>query len=106
MSQGEVAVNASKPAPRPRLPIIHGTGLIVGFDDDLAGEATRISNRLHGLLTQIHPSLERVLGPRIQHPAVLLMLDLFVTPATLPRRRENRSCVSRGRIRCGNTAKC
>jgi transposase len=41
--------------------------MIVGFDDDLAGEATRISNRLRGLLTQIHPHLERVLGPRIQH---------------------------------------
>ena len=34
--------------------------MIVGFDDDLAGEATRISNRLRGLLTQIHPSLESV----------------------------------------------
>lgn len=31
--------------------------MIVGFDDDLAGEATRISNRLRGLLIQIHPSL-------------------------------------------------
>uniref|UniRef100_UPI0035D77A6A IS110 family transposase n=1 Tax=Bacillus thuringiensis TaxID=1428 RepID=UPI0035D77A6A len=29
--------------------------MIVGFDDDLAGEATRVSNRLRGLLTQIHP---------------------------------------------------
>lgn len=57
--------------------------MIVGFDDDLAGEATRISNRLRGLLTQIHPSLERVLGPRIQHPAVLLMLDQFGSPAQL-----------------------
>lgn len=47
------------------------------FDDDLAGEATRISNRLRGLLTQIHPSLERVLGPRMQHPAVLKLLDQF-----------------------------
>ncbi len=36
--------------------------MIVGFDDDLTGEATRISNWLHGLLTQIHPSSERVLG--------------------------------------------
>lgn len=34
--------------------------ITVGFDDDLAGEATRVANRLHGLLTQIHPSLERV----------------------------------------------
>lgn len=45
--------------------------MIVGFNDDLAGEATRVANRLHALLTQIHPSLERVLGPRLQHPAVL-----------------------------------
>lgn len=30
--------------------------MIVGFDDDLTGEATRVANRLHGLLTQIHPS--------------------------------------------------
>lgn len=45
--------------------------VIVGFDDDLAGEVTRVANRLHGLLTQIHPSLERVLGPRLQHPAAL-----------------------------------
>jgi len=37
--------------------------MIVGFDDDLATEATRVSNRIRGLLTQIHPSLERVLGP-------------------------------------------
>lgn len=34
--------------------------MLVGFDDDLAGEATRLSNRLRGLLTQIHPALERV----------------------------------------------
>ncbi|MGW1047385.1 IS110 family transposase [Streptomyces sp. NPDC002547] len=57
--------------------------MIVGFDDDLAGEATRISNRLRGLLTQIHPSLERVLGPRIQNPAVLLMLQQCGSPAQL-----------------------
>jgi len=57
--------------------------MIVGFDDDLAGEATRISNRLRGLLTQIHPSLERVLGPRVQYPAVLTLLDQFGSPAQI-----------------------
>ncbi|MFE7582181.1 transposase [Streptomyces gardneri] len=36
--------------------------MIVGFDDDLVREATWVANRLHGLLIQIHPSLERVLG--------------------------------------------
>lgn len=57
--------------------------MLVGFDDDLAGEATRISNRLRGLLTQIHPHLERVLGPRIQHPAVLTLLERFGSPAQI-----------------------
>ncbi|CAD5913279.1 transposase [Streptomyces sp. KY75] len=57
--------------------------MIVGFDDDLTGEATRVANRLHGLLTQIHPSLERVLGPRLQHPAVLTMLERFGSPAQM-----------------------
>ena len=50
-------------------------GVLVGFDDDLAGEATRISNRIRRLLTSIHPALERVLGPRIAHPAVLEILS-------------------------------
>src|SRR6185312_9149144 len=49
--------------------------VLVGFDDDLAGEVTRISNRIRGLLTQIHPPLERVLGPTLQHPAVLELLS-------------------------------
>lgn len=49
--------------------------VLVGFDDDLAGEATRISNRIRGLLTGIHPALERVIGPKITHPAVLAILS-------------------------------
>lgn len=57
--------------------------MIVGFDDDLAGEATRVANRLHGLLTQIHPSLERVPGPRLQHQAVLALLERFGSPAQI-----------------------
>ena len=57
--------------------------MLVGFDDDLAGEATRTSNRLRGLLAQIHPSLERVLGPRIQHEAVLELLGRFGSPEQL-----------------------
>ncbi|GDY51836.1 hypothetical protein SVIO_024590 [Streptomyces violaceusniger] len=57
--------------------------MVAGFDDDLAGKATRIGNRLRGLLTQIHPSLERVLGPRVQHPAVLMLLDQFGSPAQI-----------------------
>lgn len=62
---------------------IAGLEMIVGFDDGPAGEATRVANRLHGLLTQIHPSLERVLGPRLRHPAVLTLLERFGSPAQI-----------------------
>lgn len=57
--------------------------MIVGFDDDLATESTRTKNRLRGLLTQIHPSLERVLGPRLEHPAVLALLERHGSPARI-----------------------
>jgi transposase len=57
--------------------------VIVGFDDDLAGEVTRISNRIRGLLTQVHPALERVLGPKVQHPAVIDLLIRFGGPQGL-----------------------
>lgn len=43
----------------------------------------RIKNRLRGLLTQIHPSLEQVLGPRLDHPAVLALLERFGSPAQI-----------------------
>jgi transposase len=49
--------------------------VLVGYDDDLAAEATRLSNRIRGLLTGIHPALERVLGPKVSHPAVLEILS-------------------------------
>jgi transposase len=55
--------------------------VLVGFDDDLAGEATRISNRIRGLLTGIHPALERAIGPRVSHPAVLEILSRCGGPA-------------------------
>ncbi|MFJ8690736.1 IS110 family RNA-guided transposase [Micromonospora wenchangensis] len=57
--------------------------VLVGFDDDLAGEATRVSNRIRGLLTQIHPALERVLGPKVHHKAVLELLSRCGGPAGL-----------------------
>lgn len=57
--------------------------LLVGFDQDLAAEATRTSNRIRGLLTQFHPSLERVLGPRLDHPAVTWLLERYGSPQAL-----------------------
>lgn len=57
--------------------------MVLGHDDDLATDATRISNRLRGLLTSIHPALEHVLGPRLRHPAVLALLQTYGSPAAL-----------------------
>ncbi|MFY1673645.1 IS110 family transposase [Plantactinospora sp. WMMB334] len=57
--------------------------VMVGYDDDLASEVTRVANRIRGLLTQIHPPLERVLGPKLQHPAVLEALSRCGGPTGL-----------------------
>jgi transposase len=58
-------------------------GVLIGFDDDQAAEATRIANRIRGLLTQIHPALERVLGPKVTTTVVLELLTRFGGPAGL-----------------------
>ena len=57
--------------------------VLSGFDDDLAQQITATSNRIRGLLTQIHPALERVLGSRMDHPAVLDLLETWPIPADL-----------------------
>lgn len=59
--------------------------MLSGFDEDLAAQINRVSNRLRGLLTQIHPALERVLGPDLDHPAVLDLLRHYPSPAALRR---------------------
>ncbi len=58
-------------------------GVLAGYDDDLAAETTRLSNRARDLLLSVSPTLERVLGPRISHPAVLAVLAAHPTPETL-----------------------
>ena len=77
--------------------------VLVGYDDDLAGEATRVSNRIRGLLTQIHPALERVLGPKVQHPAVLELLSRCGGPSGLRKagRRKLTSIVIKNAPRMG-----
>ncbi len=54
--------------------------VLVGFDDDLAGEATRVSNRIRGLLTQVHPAPERVVGPRLTTKQGLALIQTFGGP--------------------------
>ncbi len=63
--------------------------MLVGFDDYLASEVTRTKNRLRGPLTQIHPALERFLGPRLDHPAVLSLLERYGSSPQL-RKAESR----------------
>lgn len=58
-------------APRHRDETLTELASSSAFDDDLAGEVIRISNRTRSLLTGIHPAHERALGPRITHPAIL-----------------------------------
>lgn len=38
---------------------------------ELTKECTATSNRIRGLLTHIHPALERVIGRHLDHPAML-----------------------------------
>jgi len=64
--------------------------LLCGFDDDLAAQITQVSNRIRGLLTQIHPALERVLGPRLDHPAVCALLQKYPSPQALAATSEKR----------------
>lgn len=62
---------------------IAALNLVLGFDQDLAAEATRASNRIRALLGTVHPHLERVLGPRVAHPAVLALLERYGSPASI-----------------------
>lgn len=64
--------------------------MLCGFDDDLAGQIVQVSNRIRGLLTQIHPALERVIGPRLDHPAILDLLQHYPSPAVMKAAGEKR----------------
>lgn len=54
--------------------------VLAGFDKDLAAEATQFSNRIRGLLTQIHPALERVAGPRLTTKQGLAVIEQLGGP--------------------------
>jgi len=54
-----------------------------GHDDDLAHDRTRTANRLRDMLLQASPAVERVLGPRLEHPAVRALLTRYPTPSAM-----------------------
>ena len=57
--------------------------MLTGFDEDLTHQITQPRNRIRGLYTQIHPALERVIGPRLDHLAILAVLQAWPTPGAL-----------------------
>lgn len=57
--------------------------MLSSFDDDLAAQTTQARNRIRSLLTQIHPALEHVIGPRLDHPAVSELLQQYPSPEKL-----------------------
>ena len=79
--------------------------MLCGFDDDLAKQATATSNRIRGLLTQIHPALERVVGKHLDHPAMVELLVKYPTPETLRKAGQKRvaALLSRHAPRAGKT---
>lgn len=54
-----------------------------GYDDDLAHDVNRAANRLRDMLLAISPALERVLGPRLDHPVGRALLGRYPTPTAL-----------------------
>ena len=59
--------------------------MLTGFDLDLARQVNQTANRLRGLYTQIHPALEAVVGPWLEHDAILEVIAAWPTPAELKR---------------------
>src|SRR5699024_5351340 len=54
--------------------------MLAGHDDDLAADATRITNRIRGVLVDVHPALERALGPHLDKKAGPALLARFGGP--------------------------
>jgi len=60
-----------------------GLAVLAGYDDDLAAQSTRLTNRLHEALLHIHPALERLLGKHFDRGGVLELLAAAPTPTAL-----------------------
>ncbi|OIJ94929.1 hypothetical protein BIV25_21355 [Streptomyces sp. MUSC 14] len=98
-----------------RLQAKHGTVLVVVDQPDSIGVlpltiardmGCPAANRLHGLLTQIHPSLERVLGSWSRHPAVLTLLERIGSPAQIRSKAGRRRLVALLRPKAPRLAGC
>lgn len=100
--QGQILVVVDQPATIGALPLavaqdmgvmvgyLPGLAMLCGFDDDLVKQITATLNRLRGLLTQIHPALERAIGPRLEHPATPALLKRYPDPAAIRKAGKSR----------------
>jgi transposase len=57
--------------------------VLAGYDDDLAAQSTRLTNRLRDAMLHVHPALERLLGQRLDRGGVLDLLAAAPTPQAL-----------------------
>lgn len=57
--------------------------VLAGFDDDLAKQASSVTVRLRAVLTEIHPALERVIGPELDHAGIRDLLIRYPIPASM-----------------------
>ncbi|HZZ51155.1 MAG TPA: IS110 family transposase [Pseudonocardia sp.] len=57
--------------------------VLAGYDDDLASQSARLTNRLRDALLHIHPGLERLVGPRLDRGGLLELLAAAPTPQAL-----------------------
>jgi transposase len=60
-----------------------GLSVLAGYDHDLAGETTRLSNRLRDALLHVHPALERLLGKHLVSAGVIDLLAAASTPTAI-----------------------
>src|SRR5699024_6845490 len=84
-----IITDAARPMPHPLrsrvFADVHAAQLsmLCGFDDDPAKQPTATSNRLRGLLTPIHPALERAIGKHPDHPLKPALLEKYPSPDPL-----------------------
>ena len=67
--------------------------VLAGYDDDLAAQSTRLTNRLRDALLHVHPALERLLGSPSRPPRR--------ARAARRRRHAGRAARARRRWACG-----
>ena len=64
--------------------------MLTGFDLDLARQVNQAANRIRGLYTQIHPALEAVVGPWLEHDAAAGARRRLAHPSRAEARRQDK----------------